>query len=172
MLNRVYFSLGGNKGNRLNYLQEAISLIASKVGEVKQVSSVYETPALGFNGPDFYNCCIEVNTLLNSEKVLYTILNIELDLNRERSLTGEYISRTIDIDVLYFNEEIISTDNLVVPHPRINSRKFVLHPLEDIANLYKCPVSKKTVSSLLQECKDESEVTKLEVSLVTPSLIL
>ena len=164
----TYLSLGTNQGDKLDNLQQACNLIAEKVGRIIKLSSVYKTPAWGFEGEDFFNICIKVRTNLNPEKLLEKVLSIEKDLGRERSETGNYQSRTIDIDVLLFEDEIIFYKNLIVPHPRMLDRKFVMVPLTEIAPNIKHPIEKKTILICLQSCNDSSEIEKTDLQLKRP----
>jgi deoxyguanosine kinase len=164
----TYLSLGTNKGNKLENLQNACHFIADKVGQISKISSVYKTASWGFDSDAFFNICMEVSTHLNPEKLLEQVLAIEIHLGRERTTTAEYKARIIDIDVLLFEDEIIFYQNLKVPHPRMLDRKFVLVPLAEIAPNIKHPVAKKTVLSCLQTCTDASEIKKIEVQLKRP----
>ena len=110
------------------------------------------------DAPDFFNQVAQVKTSLSAEKLLSLLLQLEKDLGRERRDTGGYASRTIDIDILFFNDEIIKKEGLQVPHPRLPLRRFALRPLCEIAPDLMHPVLKKTVRELLRECPDTSEV--------------
>ncbi len=147
-------------GNRLASIQEAILLLGLKLGRVTKVSSVYESVAWGFEGADFLNACIELESTEQPEKVLDIILEIESSLGRERSEEEGYVSRIIDIDILYYGRETVSRDHLKIPHPQIQERKFVLKPLADIAPQFYHPIMNKDTRNLLQECKDPSRVEK------------
>ena len=164
----TYLSLGTNQGDKLDNLQQACNLIAEKVGRINRLSSVYKTSAWGFKGEDFFNICIEVSTHLNPEKLLEKVLSIEKELGRKRNDTPEYQSRTIDIDVLLFEDEIIFYKNLKVPHPRMLDRKFVMVPLTEIAPNLKHPIEKKTILICLQSCNDSSEIEKTDLEIIRP----
>lgn len=172
ILRTTYLSLGSNLGNKLNNLQSALDLISEKVGRIIKVSSVYKTRSWGFESGDFLNICIEVSTNLNPESVLDKVLQIENILGRTREVSGEYKARTIDIDVLLFDNEIIFYKNLKVPHPRMLERKFVLVPLTEIAANVKHPIEKKTILMCLQSCTDTSEIEETDLQLKRPISIV
>ena len=144
---QLYIGLGSNVGNRLSYLQLAIDSIHCEVGSVLKISYCYETPAMGFEGDAFINACIQVRTCYSAELVLSKLLQIEEQHGRRRFDDGQYHSRTIDLDILFFNEDIIENNILSVPHPRLDQRRFVLQPLNDIAPELIHPVQKKTIST-------------------------
>ncbi|MFT4576970.1 MAG: deoxyguanosine kinase [Polaribacter sp.] len=164
----IYLSLGSNQGNKLEHLQDSIHLIAQKIGAILKIGAIYKTPALGFNGTNFLNTCIKVSTYLPPETLIKRILNIEKSLGRVRDNTDNYANRTIDIDVLLFDDEIIFSKNLIVPHPRMLDRKFVLFPLSDIAPNTIHPVEKKHISKCLESCNDTSKIERLEERLTRP----
>ena len=115
---------------------------------------------MGFEGDDFLNCVLLVESIYSSEKTLSTILSIEKELGRIRDKSKGYVSRPIDIDILFYNDELIETENLIVPHPEIQNRKFVLQPLADISLEMIHPKLQKSVSNLLSETNDKSELIK------------
>jgi 2-amino-4-hydroxy-6-hydroxymethyldihydropteridine diphosphokinase len=164
----TYLSLGSNQGDKLKNLQKAIHLIAEKIGAIQKISSVYKTPAIGFKGEDFLNICLRVSTYLPPETLLSNSLEIENSLGRTRKNTVNYSNRTIDIDILLFDDEVIFSHELIVPHPRMMDRKFVLVPLTEIASNLIHPVSKTHISECLHSCKDSSEITKTKETLVRP----
>ncbi len=164
----TYLSLGSNLENKLENLQQALFLIATIIGDVTKVSSVYKTKSWGFESDDFFNICIEVSTRLNPEKLLDKVLKIENTLGRSRSESENYQARTIDIDVLLFDDEVISYQNLNVPHLRMLERKFVLVPLAEIAPTAIHPIVKETVLMCLQNCTDNSEIITTTLVLKRP----
>ncbi len=165
----IYLSLGSNQGNKLEHLQNAIDAIAQNIGAILQIAPVYKTKALGFDGDQFLNTCVKVTTYLPPETLLQRILNIERALGRVRDDQNDnYSNRTIDIDLLLFDDEVIFSKDLIVPHPRMLGRKFVLVPLADIASNTLHPVEKKQISKCLASCDDSSEVEKMQESLVRP----
>jgi len=156
----AFLTIGSNLGNREVLIQKAIFEIGKKVGEIRQVSSIYETPAWGFNGEDFLNACIEIQTKLDPEPLLELLLCIENEFGRNRDQGKGYHNRTLDLDIIYYQKDIINTDSLTVPHPKLQERKFILKPLADISPQYYHPILKKDTRNLLQECKDKSIITK------------
>ena len=164
----VYLSLGSNLENKIVQLQESINLISKMVGHVQKIASVYKTPAWGFEGPDFYNTCIVVNTKLNPEKLLETLRCIEQKLGRHQKTTDQYESRKIDIDIIYFDNEIIFQKELIVPHPKMKERKFVLAPLQEIAATFLDPIEKVSVDNLYKNTIDTSTIEKVSETLERP----
>jgi len=128
-----YIALGSNEGNRLDLLQVALDQVYLQVGDIIDISPVYETPAWGFKGNAFLNACVAVRTRFPAGKVLKLLLEIELMLGRRRIDSSTYQNRAIDLDILLVEEEMIYTETLHVPHPQLQNRKFVMLPLADIA---------------------------------------
>ncbi len=153
-MNIVFLLLGSNLEHRPSMLKHALDAIGEEIGKITRVSSVYETEPWGFiSGNHFLNQAVRVETPCSSEEVLLRILRIEERLGRVRINNG-YQSRTIDIDILLFNDEIIDRDALRVPHPKIPYRRFVLFPLSEIAPDQVHPEYQKTIGLLLDECPD------------------
>lgn len=158
-MNEVYLLTGGNIGNRLVFLSKAKEAINNKCGRILQASSIYETAAWGLENQEaFLNQVLKIKTSLTPDDLLKSILQIEGELGRKREL--KYGPRTIDIDILLFNDEIIDRQGLKIPHPQIQNRRFVLIPLNEIASDKIHPVFQKPVSQLLAECPDLLEVNK------------
>jgi 2-amino-4-hydroxy-6-hydroxymethyldihydropteridine diphosphokinase len=158
-MNKTYLLLGSNMGNSLKALNNAIIRIEKKIGPVTRKSSVYQTAAWGkTDQPDFFNQVIIVNTKLDANKLMQAILAIEAQMGRIR--TTKNASRVIDIDILFFNKVIVKQPELVVPHPRIAARRFVLTPLNELSPNFKHPVLHKTIHLLLTSCKDKLDVKK------------
>ncbi len=158
-MKRVYLLMGGNIGDRLFYLQSAIEKVESQIGRVLQCSAIYETAPWGVaDQPDFLNQAIELETPLQPVELLKGLLAIELALGRERH--HKWYARTIDIDILLYADQIIGLDELEIPHPRLQFRRFALTPLAQIAPQIVHPVLNKTISALLGECEDTLEVKK------------
>ena len=156
--NTVILSLGTNMGNKLENLQTCIDALHQNVATVIDISKVYETPAWGFKGEAFYNCNVKIHTYKKASKVLNQILKLEKKLGRIRNNSGVYESRSIDIDMISFNDEVIETENLIIPHTHLPNRKFVLFPLRDIAPKWNHPKLHKSVSELIAACDDDSEI--------------
>jgi 2-amino-4-hydroxy-6-hydroxymethyldihydropteridine diphosphokinase len=160
-MNKTYISLGSNRGNRTANLNRAINLLSEWVGNVTKVSSLYETPPWKMaDKTDFYNQVLLLETILPETELIDTVILVETMMGRLRT-SNKYEPRIIDIDILFFNEEIINTEELTVPHPLITERKFVLVPMVEIAPEFIHPVFKKTMVQLLDECEDKSEIRKL-----------
>ena len=158
-MNVAYLCLGGNLGDRESSIKAAISKIQEVAGDISAISRIYETEAWGVTNQSAYlNCCVELKTTLTPEELIGCLLKIEHDMGRERNLYHTYEPRTIDIDILFYNDLVSELNHLTVPHPRLHLRKFVLIPLNDIASEFKHPVFGKTVRDLLLECSDTSEV--------------
>jgi len=154
----IYLSLGSNLGNKLFNLQRAILLLQKELGTILEFSEVYKSPSWGFEGEDFLNACLSLETENTPAEVLHIILKVEQEMGRQRSKVEGYQSRNIDIDLLYYNSKIIQTVELTVPHPQMHLRRFVLKPLADIAPQFYHPVLGKDTRNLLQECKDKTSL--------------
>jgi len=159
-MNQTYLLIGGNMGNRQENLEIATRRIAATIGEIKQSSAIYETEAWGLEEqPAFLNQVLLVSSTLNAQQVLKQILNIEHDMGRER--IQKFGPRILDIDILFFNRDIIHEPGLNVPHPQLHLRRFTLKPLNDIAPQFRHPELGKTISDLLSTCPDPLTVKKL-----------
>jgi len=153
-MNRVYLSIGTNLGNKPINLLNAIAHIADKIGKISAISSAYETKPWGFESEnDFLNMAVCVETSLPPNEVLTLSQSIETTIGRSQKTTLSYQDRIIDIDLIDYNELIIQSENLQLPHPLFHKRKFVLEPLNEIAPDYIHPVLKKKVSELIEEDK-------------------
>lgn len=156
--NYTVLLIGGNQGDRIELLKESLRKIQAKIGPVAKVSKIYETEPWGFEAEqDFLNMAVVVDTSLSPMEVLGAALDIEAELGRVRLGQG-YASRPMDIDVMFYNHSVVDTEQLVVPHPRLHLRRFVLQPLADVVGWYRHPVLKKSVSQLLDECQDPCQV--------------
>jgi len=164
----TYLSLGSNQGEKLENLQKAIHLIASEVGAIQKIAAIYKTPSWGFEGDEFLNTCIKVSTYQAPEKLLQTLLAIEKKLGRTRKGQNEYQNRPIDIDILLFDDEIIFSRTLTVPHPKMLLRKFVLVPLNEIASTFIHPITKKKIAICLQNCEDTLGIEMIPEKLIRP----
>lgn len=160
MENRVVLLLGGNLDNRMELLKDAGILIIQRLGALVSTSGVYESEPWGFEDvvPSFLNQAIIIDTACTPQQVLQKTQQIERDLGRKKTNTEHYVSRLIDIDILFFNDECISTDTLHIPHIEIPNRRFVLTPLSEIISDYIHPKLNKKISELLFECKDSGSV--------------
>lgn len=159
-MNLTYLLIGGNIGEREDNLIRARLFIEKQIGKIISVSSIYETASWGIKEqPDFLNQVLLIRTKFTAEKIMQVILSIENKMGRVR--TQKNASRIIDIDILFFNDEIISRENLTIPHPEIQNRKFALTPLNEIASHLVHPVFKQSIKNLLSTSKDKLEVKPL-----------
>ncbi|MCK5170064.1 MAG: 2-amino-4-hydroxy-6-hydroxymethyldihydropteridine diphosphokinase [Bacteroidales bacterium] len=160
-MNQVYLLIGGNLGDRYKLIASAKQSITKKIGKIVKESSIYETAPWGFESEqDFLNQVVHISTNLTPKDVLNKCLEIEKELGRNRE-SEQYSSRTMDVDILFYNDEIIQLWNLIIPHEQLHKRRFTLEPLVEIAPGLIHPVIKKSISDILKECKDNSEVRKL-----------
>jgi len=166
---KVYIALGSNKGDRLKHLQDAVDLIFKNIGKISIISRVYNTAALGFASDDFLNACILIETDLEARPLMKALLEIEKMLGRTSSKGVGYEARTIDLDILFFDDEKVNSKTLKIPHPELHNRKFVLQPLHDIAPKYIHPILNKSITDLLQACEDQSEVEFINIWLKNPA---
>jgi 2-amino-4-hydroxy-6-hydroxymethyldihydropteridine diphosphokinase len=158
-MNKAFLLLGSNLGNREKTISEAIKMLR-ETGSVNTISSLYRTVAWGKRDqPDFLNQVIILDTELSCEDLLKKILGIEIKLGRIRG--HKWAERTIDIDILYFNQEIIVSEHLKIPHPQIQFRRFTLIPLAEIAPLFRHSVLNINTMQMLEKCKDQLEVIKI-----------
>lgn len=148
----AYLSTGSNMGKRHEMLLKAISLLSASAGEIVTLSRVVETPAWGkTDQPDFLNQVLVLKTTLPPRELLNTILDIEMQMGRNR--IEKWGPRIIDIDILFYDDEIINEDGLQIPHPWMHERRFVLEPLSEIAPDLLHPLLKKNMAELLHELK-------------------
>ncbi len=153
----VFLSLGGNLGNTQEIFERCYPMIENKVGPILKQSSLYRTAAWGLTEQaDFINQVILIESDLRPEEILTEIQAIEQALGRERKIT--WGPRTLDLDILFIDQQIIRTADLQIPHPHIQDRKFILIPMQEIAGTYEHPVFNKTMIQLLQETNDETAV--------------
>lgn len=160
-MNTLYLITGGNLGDRKNNMLVAGELIEDRIGKIIKSSKIYETQAWGnTNQPSFYNEVHIVKSKLSAEEVMNRILEIEKEMGRIRTIKNA--ARIIDIDILFFNKEIINTPNLIVPHIEIPNRRFVLMPLAELSPDFIHPVLNRSIKDLLSTCKDQLEVVPLD----------
>jgi 2-amino-4-hydroxy-6-hydroxymethyldihydropteridine diphosphokinase len=166
---KVYLSLGSNKGDRFKHLQDAVDLIFKRIGKVNIISKVYNTPAFGFEGDDFLNTCVFLETDMKAQSLIKALSAIEKELGRTPSKSKGYEARIIDVDILFFDEQIVNTKALKIPHPELHKRRFVLQSLNDIATKLIHPKLNKSVNELFETCEDKSEVEPIKIWLKNPT---
>lgn len=159
-LESVFVLLGSNLGDRELLVNQASKMIGERCGKIVAKSRLYESEPWGFKSEHwFLNQVVKVETAFSPDALMEVLLEIEKELGRDRSVPHEgYVSRPMDLDILYFGNEIIDTQMVNAPHPRLHERKFTLLPLCDIAPDYVHPVMKKTNLQLLDECQDAGKV--------------
>jgi len=160
-MTKLYILLGGNLGDKKRIFSDVSTLLNERLGKISSQSAIYETEPWGFESPDlFWNQALELSTNLSPEEVLAQTQQIETELGRIRK-ENQYSSRLIDIDILFYGDQIINQENLTVPHPRIQERKFALIPLCEIAPELIHPVLRKSIRQLLVESTDPLKVEKV-----------
>ena len=159
MLHTSFLSLGSSQGDRLLFLQQALVLIRGLCGKPESISHVYETEPWGFTEqPSFLNQAICIQTELAPAQLMHTLLQIESEMGRTRTI--KMGPRTIDLDILQIDQETIDTPLLQLPHPAMHLRRFALIPMVEIAPTLKHPHFNKTMTQLLTECEDQTDVQK------------
>jgi 2-amino-4-hydroxy-6-hydroxymethyldihydropteridine diphosphokinase len=159
-MNNVYLLTGGNEGNSFSHLQQARAKIEEFCGRILQESSLYETAAWGkTDQPAFLNQALLLRTELDAPALMRELLRVESSLGRKR--IEKYGPRIIDIDILFFNNEVFDLPDLKIPHPQFQFRRFALEPMNEIAQDFIHPILHKTIRELLNECADPLDVKKL-----------
>ncbi len=157
----VFLSLGSNSGNRADLLKAARAEIARQAGVILKESGIYETEPWGnTDQPLFLNQVLQISTALDETELLDKILSIEKKLGRERGRV-RWLERTMDIDILFYASRISHLPGLMLPHPELQKRRFILVPLAEIAGTFKHPVLNKSISELLMECDDPLTVSRI-----------
>lgn len=164
----AYLSLGTNLGNKIENLQNAIDGIHKQIGFVTKISSIYKTASWGFEGEDFFNICLKVDTNLSPLHLLKVVLQIEKDLGRKRSNLEGYQNRLIDIDILLYENEIVFSKELIIPHPKMLLRNFVLYPLKEIIPDFIHPIKRQSIKECFENLKDKKEIQIIKEKLKKP----
>ena len=164
-MRKIYLSIGSNKGNRYSFIKEALRLIRKDIGKVILMSKIYETKSWGFQSDDFLNICIMIKSELLPAELLNKLKNIEDRIGRIRNST-KILAREIDIDILFYSDKIVNNEDLIIPHPRLHLRNFVLYPLNDIASDFIHPILLKPINELLEECEDDDSPIESSLSLL------
>lgn len=161
MSSTVYIALGSNMGNRELYLHKAIAEIERRIGEVICKSAIYESKAWGFISDQYFlNQTIKIKTNLSPAALLESLKEIESLLGRKLEKEDGYKDRVLDLDILFYDDKILKTRYLTLPHPHIQQRRFVLKPLIEIAGDFVHPKLQTTIDHLLKNCDDQGEVWK------------
>ena len=161
-MDKLVILLGSNIGNKKVLLLRAKQLLEAQLGKCLQISSLYESEAWGFKSENtFLNQVLSFETKLNPKKVLQIGLEIEKELGRIKK-NGSYISRTIDVDILFYGDKIIDEIDLEIPHPRLHLRRFTLVPLAELMPNFVHPKLKKTINELLLSCQDKISSIKMK----------
>ncbi|MBS1646776.1 MAG: 2-amino-4-hydroxy-6-hydroxymethyldihydropteridine diphosphokinase [Bacteroidetes bacterium] len=167
MQHTVFICLGANIGDCVTTFEKAKKSIEGSIGTIKKISSLYQTQAWGMErAPDFFNQVLELQTTLTAPKLMEVLLQIESQLGRKRTNEPEaaYQNRVLDIDLLFFDTEIIQSPLLEVPHPKLHLRRFVLIPLQEIAPDFIHPLLKKSIAQLALACSDSGGLKKVMIA--------
>lgn len=164
---QVILSIGSNQGNRKDFLMQCIDMLHVNVGTIVRVSSIYESEAWGFESDSFLNCAVLLHSHRSAQQIFKAIQKIEKKLGRIRTNQNGYLPRTIDIDIVYFDTEIIDTETLQIPHKEMHNRLFVLLPLQEISAHWNHPVFNKNSTELLSITTDNSLCVKVD-TLIAP----
>ena len=164
-MSKIYLSIGSNKGNRYSQIKEALKLIREDLGEIISISKIYETKSWGFESENFLNLCIAIKSELSPDKLLFSINSIEEKIGRKRDLK-KVNAREIDIDIIFYSNKIVNQEELIIPHPRLELRNFVLVPLSEIASDFVHPILLKSVKELLECSNDDDIPIKTSLSII------
>jgi len=161
-MTKVFILLGSNLGDKFVLINKAINLLVLEAGELITASDIFFSAPWGYDSTNhFYNAVIQMETNLNPDELLQKCIEIEQKLGRKEKEKPEYEDRIIDIDILFYGQQIIHLPDLTIPHPRMHLRKFTLLPLRQIAPDFIHPIFQKSISQLLNECEDDSKVEML-----------
>lgn len=152
----AFIALGSNIGDRQNYLKRALDLL-KKSGRILSVAGIYESTPYGYQAqPPFLNSIVALETNLQPQNLLSKLKGIEAQLGRVDR--GRWKAREIDLDIIFYDDLRMATSDLIIPHPDFQNRRFVLEPLADVAPDFISPIHQKTVTELLADCQDETEI--------------
>ena len=166
----IIISLGTNLGNREENLYKALSLLENETTTIEKISTVYETPSWGYEGNSFYNACARINSFLDPHELLKELLKIEEILGRKRNKKNGYQDRVIDLDILFYKDKIIYTNDLKIPHSKLHLRNFILLPLIELIPKLIHPVLKITIKELYKICPDDSYASRVDIDLNFPPI--
>ena len=164
-MSKIYLSIGSNKGNRYSQIKEALKLIREDLGEIISISKIYETKSWGFESEKFLNLCIAIKSELSPDKLLFSINNIEEKIGRKRD-SKKVNAREMDIDIIFYSNKIVNQTELIIPHPRLELRNFVLVPLSEIASDFVHPILLKSVKELLEYSNDDNIPIKTSLTII------
>lgn len=156
----VFVGLGSNLGDRSHNIRRALRLLDRPEAQITQVSSLYETEPVGPRPqPDYVNAVCRVQTARSAEWIMAACLDVETQMGRVRN--ERWGARIIDLDLLFDGDRVVRSPGLILPHPRIVQRRFVLEPLCELAPDFRHPISGKTVRELLEQCQDKARVVRI-----------
>lgn len=158
---QAILSIGTNQGEKRHNIEQCIALLHAEVGTVAKVSSLYESDSWGFDSDSFYNCAVLLHTHLKPRKLLKKILKVESQMGRIRQESDRYQPRIIDIDIIAFDDEIITAEHLHIPHPLLQERLFVLLPLQEIISDWKHPKSGVSIPEMVKNCPDKGKCVRI-----------
>jgi 2-amino-4-hydroxy-6-hydroxymethyldihydropteridine diphosphokinase len=165
-MNKATLLLGGNLGDRIAFLENARNEIIKNVGRIISCSSIYESEAWGFECDQaFLNQVVVVETALIPSDLLKELKIIEKVHGRISKSGMIYTSRTLDIDILFYNDDLINEADLIIPHPRMHERKFTLLPLQEIEKYYIHPILNMTIEDILKACDDQLHVKRVDIAI-------
>jgi 2-amino-4-hydroxy-6-hydroxymethyldihydropteridine diphosphokinase len=164
-MSKIYLSIGSNKGNRYSQIKEALKLIREDLGEIISISKIYETKSWGFESEKFLNLCIAIKSELSPDKLLFSINSIEEKIGRKRD-SKKVNAREIDIDIIFYSNKTVNQKELIIPHPRLELRNFVLVPLSEIASDFVHPILLKSVKELLECSNDDNIPIKTSLTII------
>ena len=165
-MSTVFIALGSNLGDRQSALKQARFAISQQIGEISQESSIYETEAWGYDGEKYLNQVIEIRSSLEPHDLLDAVLEIETELGRS-DRTGAFENRIIDIDILFYDDLVMISHDLIIPHPHMKDRRFVLEPLAEISRDWIHPIFKITAGQMLVDLKDGLTINKVACDTLT-----